>query len=108
MTQTHCRILSDVGRKTRSNDRGLKRSRFKVLKNLGCPGMLVELGFISHKNTAQLLRQSQYREKLAISLAKKSSSTALPKTPRRKGVNFWKQLLLVGTGGFLELYLGGY
>ena len=51
-------------------DRGLKRSRFKVLKNLGCPGMLVELGFISHKNTAQLLRQSQYREKLAISLAK--------------------------------------
>ncbi len=51
-------------------DRGLKRSRFRVLKNLRCPGMLVELGFISHPSTAQLLRQSQYREKLATSLAK--------------------------------------
>lgn len=51
-------------------DRGLKRSRFKVLKNLQCPGMLVELGFLSHTKTAGLLRQSEYREKLATSLSK--------------------------------------
>ena len=51
-------------------DRGLKRSRFKVLKNLQCPGLLVELGFISHPNTAQRLRMSQYRAQLAASLAR--------------------------------------
>ena len=49
-------------------DRGLKRSRFKVLKNLTCPGMLVELGFISHPATAQKLRTSAHRNVLAQSL----------------------------------------
>lgn len=49
-------------------DRGLKRSRFKVLKNLTCPGMLVELGFISHPQTASRLKQSAHREMLAKTL----------------------------------------
>lgn len=51
-------------------DRGLKRSRFKVLKNLACPGMLVELGFISHPETAQKLSTTTYRDTLAQSLEK--------------------------------------
>jgi N-acetylmuramoyl-L-alanine amidase len=50
-------------------DRGLKRSRFKVLKNLKCPGMLVELGFISHPETARRLETTQYRDQLASALA---------------------------------------
>ncbi len=50
-------------------DRGLKRSRFKVLKNLQCPGMLVELGFISHPETARRLETIQYRDQLASALA---------------------------------------
>ena len=50
-------------------DRGLKRSRFKVLKTLKCPGMLVELGFISHPETALRLETIRYRDQLASALA---------------------------------------
>jgi len=51
-----------------SVDRGLKRARFLVLKHLDCPGVLVELGFVSHLPTAQQLRTAAFREKLAGSL----------------------------------------
>ena len=50
-------------------DRGLKRSRLKILKNLKCPGMLVELAFLSHPETARMLQSSTYRNKLAVILA---------------------------------------
>jgi N-acetylmuramoyl-L-alanine amidase len=60
----HRALIDQIG----VEDRGLKRSRFRVLKNLTCPGMLVELGFISHPQTAGKLRQSQYRELLAQTL----------------------------------------
>lgn len=49
-------------------DRGLKRARFLVLKHLDCPGVLVELGFISHPQTAQKVRRDVYRQGLAESL----------------------------------------
>ena len=49
-------------------DRGLKRARFLVLKHLDCPGVLVELGFVSHPSTAQKLRTSAFRQTLAQSL----------------------------------------
>ena len=48
--------------------RGLKRARFHVLKHLNCPGVLVELGFVSHRPTAQRLRSARHREQLAKSL----------------------------------------
>jgi N-acetylmuramoyl-L-alanine amidase len=49
-------------------DRGLKRARFLVLKHLECPGVLVELGFVSNPNTAQKLRTAVFRQTLAQSL----------------------------------------
>jgi N-acetylmuramoyl-L-alanine amidase len=49
-------------------DRGLKRARFLVLKHLECPGVLVELGFVSHPATAQKLRTAAFRQTLAQSL----------------------------------------
>ncbi|MEN8663231.1 MAG: N-acetylmuramoyl-L-alanine amidase family protein [Lentimonas sp.] len=49
-------------------DRGLKRARFLVLKHLDCPGVLLELGFVSHPGTAQKLRTSAFRQTLAQSL----------------------------------------
>ena len=49
-------------------DRGLKRARFLVLKELKCPGVLVELGFVSHRGTANKLRSARYRQNLAESL----------------------------------------
>lgn len=49
-------------------DRGLKRARFLVLKHLDCPGVLVELGFVSNPGAAQKLRTSVFRQTLAQSL----------------------------------------
>lgn len=49
-------------------DRGLKRARFLVLKHLDCPGLLVELGFVSNPSTAQKLRTAVFRQTLAQSL----------------------------------------
>ncbi len=49
-------------------DRGLKRARFLVLKHLECPGVLVELGFVSNPATAQKLRTAVFRQTLAQSL----------------------------------------
>jgi len=49
-------------------DRGLKRARFLVLKHLDCPGVLVELGFVSNPSTAQKLRTAVFRQTLAQSL----------------------------------------
>ena len=49
-------------------DRGVKRARFLVLKDLDCPGVLVELGFVSHVATAKKLRTTSYRQALARNL----------------------------------------
>lgn len=49
-------------------DRGVKRARFLVLKGLECPGVLVELGFVSHQPTAQRLRSSVERQRIAQAL----------------------------------------
>lgn len=49
-------------------DRGVKRARFKVLKDLRCPGVLVELGFLSHRSSAKLLLSKMHRQRLAQSL----------------------------------------
>ena len=46
-------------------DRGLKRARFEVLRELSCPGLLVEGGYLSHDEEAKLIATESYREKLA-------------------------------------------
>jgi N-acetylmuramoyl-L-alanine amidase len=49
-------------------DRGMKRARWGVLKGLECPGVLTELGFVSHPETAQKLGSGSFRQALAQSL----------------------------------------
>lgn len=50
-------------------DRGLKHARFAVLKDLNCPGMLVEGGFLSNDAEAKGLSTSERRDQLAQQLA---------------------------------------
>jgi N-acetylmuramoyl-L-alanine amidase len=49
-------------------DRGMKRARWGVLKGLECPGVLTELGFVSHPATAKKLRSPAFRQTLAQGL----------------------------------------
>lgn len=50
-------------------DRGVRRSRFAVLKTLDCPGILVEAGFLSHPEECQKITSPIYRQKIAESIA---------------------------------------
>lgn len=53
-----------------SADRGVKRSRFLVLKEAPCPAILVECGFVSNRREEERLLTEDYREALALGLAR--------------------------------------
>jgi N-acetylmuramoyl-L-alanine amidase len=53
-----------------SEDRGVKRSRFLVLKEAPCPAVLVECGFVSNRREEEKLLTEEYREALAVGLAR--------------------------------------
>ena len=57
----HSSIVSGVA----ANDRGLKRARFTVLRDLNCPGLLIEGGFLSHQQEGSQIRTSAYQKRLA-------------------------------------------
>jgi N-acetylmuramoyl-L-alanine amidase len=50
-------------------DRGLKKARFQVLRDIKAPGMLVELGFLSHDGTARSLRSSAELQRISSALS---------------------------------------
>ncbi len=55
--------------RTGAEDRGVKRARFAVLRELNCPGVLLELGFISNAAEERRLGSAAYQEKLARAIA---------------------------------------
>jgi len=54
---------------TRAEDRGVRRSRFQVIKNAPCPAALVECGFISNRKEREKLMNPEYRGRIAKALA---------------------------------------
>ena len=59
------RIQKALLGRTRAVDRGVKRARFAVLRDIKMPGVLVEVGFISNSGDERLLNTPAYVEKLA-------------------------------------------
>ena len=55
--------------RTRANDRGVRRSRFAVLRDLNMPGALLEVGFLSNPAEETRLRNAAYVEQLARGIA---------------------------------------
>lgn len=64
-----CRIQQELVNRTGGQDRGLKRARFAVLRDLECPGVLVEGGFVTHPREGRNLGSAAYRDKLADAIA---------------------------------------
>jgi N-acetylmuramoyl-L-alanine amidase len=64
-TATHAAM---VGR-SRLFDRGIKRARFVVIRDIGIPGVLIEGGFLSNSHDAKLIASAQYRQLMAFSIA---------------------------------------
>jgi len=67
-------IQKSTLRSTAATDRGVKHARFFVLKNIRCPGILIETGFISNKKEEGKLASSAYQEKIALGIANGISS----------------------------------
>ena len=55
---------------SQSPDRGIKRSRFYVIRKSSMPAVLVEIGFVTGMYDAALLRQKAYRSKMSFAIAK--------------------------------------
>ena len=50
---------------TKRKDRGIKRADFAVLRDTHMPAILVECGFMTHKQEVELLKSSAYRKRCA-------------------------------------------
>ncbi len=53
----------------KGDDRGLKRARFAVLRNLDCPGVLIEAAFLSNAEEANRVKTVAFQKRLAHSIA---------------------------------------
>lgn len=54
---------------TKAEDRGVRRSRFRVVRGAPCPAALVECGFVSNRTEAQKLLNARYQDRVARALA---------------------------------------
>ena len=62
-------IQQAILNRTKAVDRGVKRARFAVLRDLNAPGVLIETGFISNRAEEKLLNDRSYQDKLAMAIA---------------------------------------
>ena len=53
----------------KSFDRGLKRARYLVLRELDCPGILVEGGYLTNDAEARRIASPEWRTRLAKAIA---------------------------------------
>jgi len=71
--EVHRALVKTVGAATgvptRAADRGLKRARFAVLREVTCPAILVEAGFLSNEEEARQIMNPEYRQQLAEAIA---------------------------------------
>lgn len=61
----HASVLSRVS----AHDRGVRHSRFKVLRHIRVPAVLLEGGFLNDPTEGQRIATAQYRQQLGIAIA---------------------------------------
>lgn len=62
-------IQAELVRSTGLKDRGVKYASFYVLKYTLCPAVLVEAGFITNSQEENLLKQSEFQDKIAKAIS---------------------------------------
>lgn len=63
--QVHRHMIKDL----HAADRGLKRARWAVLRDVECPAILIEAGFLSNEAEARKIATPEYRQKIAVAIA---------------------------------------
>jgi len=66
----HRNILSHVRKRYSLNDKGIKQQDFWVLLATKIPSILVETGYLTHKNEGIKLRNVAYQTRLMEGVAK--------------------------------------
>jgi N-acetylmuramoyl-L-alanine amidase len=64
-----CSIHNVLDARTSTPDRGIKFSRFTVLRSTDCPAALVECGFLSSSSERRLLVTGSYQDRIARAIA---------------------------------------
>ena len=64
-----CDVQRALLMRTGAEDRGVKFARFAVLREINCPGILVEVGFLSNRSDEANLGNPDYLDKLARGIA---------------------------------------
>ena len=64
-----CRLQYAMVKRTGAVNRGIRRARFAVLRDISAPGVLVEIGFISNPREERLLNSPAYLERMARGIA---------------------------------------
>lgn len=62
-------IQRGLAERTGSPDRGLRRARFKVIREAPCPAVLVEGGFVSNRIEENAMIEESYRQRIAQGIA---------------------------------------
>lgn len=70
------KVQSALSNKIDAEDRGVKCANFTVLRDLKCPGILVECGFFTNASEAALIARTNRRELIAQGIADGISSYA--------------------------------
>jgi N-acetylmuramoyl-L-alanine amidase len=74
-------------------DRGIKRARFVVIRDIIIPGVLIEGGFLSNDYDARLIATPNYRQQMAASILqavqnyRRAVGTQAAETVARNGDN---------------------
>lgn len=63
-------VLAKVVKQTGATSRGVKTANFSVIKKTNMPAILVECGFLSHPKEREKLKDVQYRQFVAMGIAK--------------------------------------
>jgi N-acetylmuramoyl-L-alanine amidase len=64
------RIVHDAAAKLETPNRGARHARYFVVRNTLMPAVLVETGFLTNRQEERRLNSSEYRQKLAESIAR--------------------------------------
>jgi N-acetylmuramoyl-L-alanine amidase len=65
----HCVHAAAIGA-TGAVDRGVRRARFEVLRDVNCPAILIEGGFLTNQTEEQQVMNPEYRNRLAEAIAR--------------------------------------
>jgi len=65
-----CAMHASMVSATQMYDRGIKRARFVVIRDITIPGVLVEGGFLSNPSDARRIATPEYRQTLAAAIAR--------------------------------------